>query len=216
MNKTELLEQIVGTIPRTFFREFFDRVTKVVGEARTSVREDTRLDEQEHRHIEGQLRYAMSFKQLRHAANAAGLEWEDYQTDRGNFQYPVVTGGAFMFTVSVTATVEDLPEPSDYRTSLAQVFNAAYSSPKLRDRDRLPLPKKPIYGILTYTVMKGSGTVGWMGLMFPNDEYSACILKVSSSELMGAYDRFVHAKPATIDDKVVPRVRVVDKEGNKE
>ena len=214
MQKT-VLELVVRRVPKPFWVELFHRIANVVSEAR-AIHDDTRFDRQELPQIEGQIRYAMTFKQLRRAAEAAGLHWEDAKTATGNFQYPVVSASPFMLTVSSIPAVNELPEPSDYRTSLAQALNAAHSRPKLRDRDRATDVAKPMYGIVIYTVNKPTGTAGYLGVGFPNEDYSAWLACFSMSELMEAYSRRDEEETTTVDDKVTPKIRRHKKEGGQD
>jgi hypothetical protein len=156
----------------------------------------------------------MAFKQLRLAADAAGLHWDDQTTASGGFQYPIVSAPPFMLTVSNIPAVGDLPNAADYRTSLAEAFNAAFTRPKLRDR---PVEAaRPMYGILIYTVTKATGTAGYLGVGFPTDDYSEWISVFSMAELMEAYDRRSTEQPKKQDDNVNPRIRREKKEGNEE
>lgn len=213
--QSNILDRVVRSVPKLFWVELFRRIESVVSEAH-AVQEDTRFDRQELPQIEGQIRYAMTFKQLRLAATAAGLHWEDAKTVTGNFQYPVVSISPFMLTVSSIPAVNELPEASDYRTSLAQAFNAAHTRPKLRDRDRPVDVVKPMYGIVIYTVNRPTGTAGYLGVGFPNEDYSAWLACFSMSELMEAYSRKDNDERKTLDDKVNPQIRRHKKEGGQE
>lgn len=216
MKKEELLDAIVTRVPKAFFVEIGRRLNQVVHEASTSIRSDARFDKQEWSQMEGQMRYAMSFKQFRLAADAADIEWADYMTDRGGFHYPVVSVGPFVLTVSAIPDVQELPMASDYRTSLARAMNEAWSRPKLRDSDRTALAanSRPIYGIVTYTVTHATDTAGFIGIGFPADDYSEWIASFSFADLMDAYNRAADKPTKSVDDNVTPKIRRLKKDGD--
>jgi hypothetical protein len=216
VTKADFLALVVQRIPQGFMTEAFRRTSLAIADARASVRNDPGLDPQEWVAIEGQLRYARVFKQLRDSAEAVGVLCDDYATTRGSFVYPVVTCKPFVLTVSAIPAVGELPVASEYRTNLAEALNAAWTTPKLRDVKHQPLTEKPLYGIIIYTVPRIEGIAGFLGIGFPNDDYTEWLAVLSATELTAGYDSAREAATDETVDRVHPTIRRRRKDGDAE